>query len=95
MADKRTRFNGHRPNRRNQTARFVWAQVAGVVEVETKKAIRIDRVGETPLWLPKRCLRQLTYVEGGDSRQIRVGQSVESIELQQWLARERDLYYER
>jgi hypothetical protein len=68
----------------------IWARIDGVLGKETSRAVMFLVDGRCK-WIPKSQLGRIEYEEGGDSREIRVGQAVRSVEVPPWLAREKDI----
>lgn len=69
-----------------------WYEYDGVVLAETAKSVGVGQIAcDVEHWLPKSQLGAISYAEGGDSKDVRVGAAIVAVELPEWLADKKGL----
>lgn len=69
---------------------MIFVDYDGTITGETEKAVFIRHDGGEKLTLPKSQIGQFTY-PGGDSSEVRIGEVIEAIEIEEWLAEKNGL----
>lgn len=72
---------------------LVWAELDMVIVRETDRAVGFgdEEDADELVWLPKSQLGRMTYADGGDSREVQIGERVTHVEIPEWLAHRHDL----
>ena len=65
---------------------MVWVCIEGHLKTVTEKAVLFIDADSEEVWVPKSVLERIEYLTGGDSRDIRLGEAVETIEVHRWWA---------
>lgn len=64
---------------------FAWEEYTGFIVKETDLAIGIGHSSDdVDVWVPRSQLSLISYANGGDSDEIRVGDPIEGIEVSEW-----------
>lgn len=67
----------------------VWVTVNARIEKATAAAVLFG----SKTWIPKSVIRSIEYDEGGDSRDVRIGQLARTVCVPEWFAEKNDLSY--
>lgn len=66
---------------------MAWALYDGRIVAKSSHAIGLGSKSSVEVWIPHSQVGKICYQQGGDSSDVRVGESIEAIEIPEWLAR--------